>query len=145
LYITLKVLSVAEPLVSYPVSEGSQSQSNNEDEPMPLVPYSDSEGSQSQPDVIQYGGQHQQQQRVDEGLDEPPSKRARLDDPTNRQRDKPLPLPIRDYYDLEGPVTKRVIKFRIDGQAYTIKFKNYDKMVDLERILIEIFRQVRMF
>jgi hypothetical protein len=132
--------------VPYSDSESSQSQPDNDevlDEPMPLVPYpnsplvpySDSEDSQ---DIVQHGGGHQEQ-------GEPSRKRPRLDDPSNRQRDTPLPLPIREYYDLEGPVTKRVKLFRIKGLAYTIKFKNYEKMVDLERILIGIFGQVRMF
>jgi hypothetical protein len=87
-------------------------------------------------DIVQHGGGHQE-------LGEPSRKRARLDDPAHRQQDRPLPLPIEEYYDLEGPVTKRVVLYRINGQAYTIKFKNYEKMVDLERILIGIFAQVR--
>lgn len=52
-------------------------------------------------------------------------------------------MPISDYYDLSQPTTLSVRRFRIEGLRYTIRFRNMDQMVDLERILIGIFAEVR--
>ena len=106
----------------------------------PLVPYdSSSEDDDNEEEVTptltapqQIGGGPVRAAMVD---------RARFQDPVNRQRGRELPLPIGQYFDLDGPVTRRVVRFGIEGQAYTIRFRNYAQMVDLERILIGAFRQ----
>ena len=47
-----------------------------------------------------------------------------------------------DYYEISDPINTYVKRYGIHGKAYTLRFKNFHRMQDASRVLLEAFRRM---
>ena len=47
-----------------------------------------------------------------------------------------------DYYEISDPINTYVKRYGIHGKAYTLRFKNFHRMQDASRVLLDAFRRM---